>query len=195
MKIFLTLFVFLFSSSVLGDNISDFQIEGMSIGDSLLDYMSKEEINNGTKFIYERHDKNIGKDIAKTYNDKNLSTYNAVYIDFKTKDNIFEIVALEGTIFYEESIEECYKKQKQVFEEIKLIFKDADTQKEGPVNHQAYPNGEIKKTRYSFFINENKVSNLEVICYDIVEELQMTDRLVVSLKSKEFNEWLEEIYK
>ena len=195
MKTFLTFFVLLFSSLVVADDISDFEIEGMSVGDSLLDYMSEDEIKNNIKFIYEKEDKNIGRDIAKTYNVKNLNTYDVVYIDIKTKDNIFEIVALEGTIFYEESIEECYKKQKQVFEEIKLIFKDADTHKEGPINHQAYPNGEVNKIRYSFFINENKVSNLEVICYDIVEKLQMKDRLVISLKSKEFNEWAAEIYK
>ena len=36
--------LFLLSSpSVFADDISDFQIEGMSIGDSLLDYMSEEE--------------------------------------------------------------------------------------------------------------------------------------------------------
>ena len=40
MKTLLTLFVVLFSSSVLVEDISDFQIEGMSIGDSLLDYFS-----------------------------------------------------------------------------------------------------------------------------------------------------------
>ena len=42
MKTLLTLFVVLFSSSVLAEDISDFQIEGMSIGDSLLDYFSEE---------------------------------------------------------------------------------------------------------------------------------------------------------
>ena len=44
MKIILTLFIFSFSSSVFANNISDFQIEGMSIGDSLLDYFSEEKI-------------------------------------------------------------------------------------------------------------------------------------------------------
>ena len=44
MKILLTLFVLLFSPSVLAEDISDFQIEGMSVGDSLLDYFSEEEI-------------------------------------------------------------------------------------------------------------------------------------------------------
>ena len=44
MKILLTLFVLFFSSSVVAEDISDFQIEGMSIGDSLLDYLSEEKI-------------------------------------------------------------------------------------------------------------------------------------------------------
>ena len=44
MKTLLTLFVLLFSSSVLADDISDFEIEGISIGDSLLDYMTEDEI-------------------------------------------------------------------------------------------------------------------------------------------------------
>ena len=42
------LFLILFSvqTSSLGSSISDFQVEGISIGDSLLDYMSEEEIKN-----------------------------------------------------------------------------------------------------------------------------------------------------
>ena len=37
--------IFLLSSlSVFADDISDFQIEGMSIGDSLLDYMTEDKI-------------------------------------------------------------------------------------------------------------------------------------------------------
>ena len=35
---------FLSSPSVFADDISDFQIEGISIGDSLLDYMTEDEI-------------------------------------------------------------------------------------------------------------------------------------------------------
>ena len=46
MKILLTLFVLLLSSSVLAEDISDFQIEGMSIGDSLINYYSEERISN-----------------------------------------------------------------------------------------------------------------------------------------------------
>ena len=44
-KLFIIIIIFIsFQSLSKADDISDFQIEGMSIGDSLLDYMSKEEI-------------------------------------------------------------------------------------------------------------------------------------------------------
>ena len=177
------------------DDISEYEIEGISIGDSLLDYMSKEEVKDTMSFVYERHDKNIGKDVAKVFYDKNLNVYDALYIDFKTTDNIFEILAINGTLFYDDNIKECYKKQIQLVEELKLVFKDANVKKEGPINHQAYPNGEVKKIRYSFFINKNAQSNLEIICYDIAEELKKQDRLVISFKSKEFNEYANKIYK
>ena len=36
----------------LADDISDFQIEGISIGDSLLDYFSEEEIKAKGNFVY-----------------------------------------------------------------------------------------------------------------------------------------------
>ena len=52
MKILLTLFVLLFSPSVLAEDISDFQIEGISIGDSLLDYFSDEEIKNNIMKVF-----------------------------------------------------------------------------------------------------------------------------------------------
>ena len=44
MKKTLIILVSLFSSLVFANDISDFQIEGISIGDSLLDYMSEKEI-------------------------------------------------------------------------------------------------------------------------------------------------------
>ena len=56
MKIFLTFLVLLFSSSVVAEDISDFEIEGMSLGDSLLDYFSEREIkNNKRNYIFQNN--------------------------------------------------------------------------------------------------------------------------------------------
>ena len=57
MRIFLSVLILIFSlqSWTKADNISEFEIEGISIGDSLLDHFSKEEILKQTeenKFMY-----------------------------------------------------------------------------------------------------------------------------------------------
>ena len=46
MRIFLAIVILIFSlqSWTKADNISDFQIDGMSIGDSLLNFANKQEI-------------------------------------------------------------------------------------------------------------------------------------------------------
>ena len=54
MRIFIAALVLIFSlqSWSKADDIRDFEIEGMSIGDSLLDYLSEEEIKSNKKFLY-----------------------------------------------------------------------------------------------------------------------------------------------
>ena len=51
------------------DDITDFQIEGMSVGDSLLDYFSEEEIQEKLKGAYSYKDKFklILDEISKTF--------------------------------------------------------------------------------------------------------------------------------
>ena len=193
--IYICLFLYILPSLSFAEDISEFEIEGISVGDSLLKYMSRKEIENNLSYVYKDLDKYIGKDIAQISYDKNLKIYDEVHLDFKTTDEIFEIVAINGILFYEDNVNECYQKQLQLVGELKLIFKGVDVRKEGPSNHPAYPNGEIKYTRYAFFINENEYSNLEVFCYDIVKKLKKKDRLTLNLKSKEFNDYAGKIYK
>ena len=54
MRVFIAVLVFIFSfqSWTKADDISNFQIEGMSLGDSLLDYMSEDEIKKNMTDIY-----------------------------------------------------------------------------------------------------------------------------------------------
>ena len=193
--LYICFFIFILTPLSYPEDISEFEIEGISIGDSLLKYMSRAEIENNLSYVYEDLDKYIGKDVAQISYNKNLKIYDEIHLDFKTTDDMFEIIALNGILFYEDNVNQCYQKQVQLVEELKLVFKGVDVRKEGPLNHPAYPNGEIKYTRYAFFINENDYSNLEVFCYDIVEELKKTDRLTLNLKSKEFNDYAGKIYK
>ena len=53
--VILVLGLFLITPS-FADDISDFEIEGMSIGDSMLDYFSKSEINNNLATYYNNNE-------------------------------------------------------------------------------------------------------------------------------------------
>ena len=87
----LVLCLFLITSSK-ADDISDFQIEGMSIGDSLLDYMSEEEIKANTYDVYSYlKDKTFGLAAFNTLAGYNFSKYEAVQIEFMKNDKNYII--------------------------------------------------------------------------------------------------------
>ena len=54
MRLFILITIFIFShiSIIKADNISDFQIDGIGIGESLLDHFSKTELDNQQRYIY-----------------------------------------------------------------------------------------------------------------------------------------------
>ena len=184
-------FVLLLNSNAYAENMEDFELEGVSVGNSLLDYFSEKEIINNSKYIYENK-KSFSKDIAIIYYNKNLKEYDLIQIDFKINDKKFEIVGLSGFIVYDNDLDSCYKKQEQIFKDLKIIFKGVNTLKFDVEDHPGYPIGEVKLKRFSFFLNENKNSNLEIICFDA---LKLEDRLSVSFKSLEFNNWLIKLHK
>ena len=61
MRVFIAVLVLIFTLQTpsQADDIRDFQIEGMSVGDSLLDYMSKKQILNNIVGIYNSKSKFI----------------------------------------------------------------------------------------------------------------------------------------
>ena len=194
MKTILILVVLFFSSSVFADDISDFQIEGIGIGDSLLDHMTIEEINNEIDFIYGEFNNSKSKNIAVVNYYKDLQIYEALTIDFKTNDPKFEIAGISGIIIYEDNIDNCLRKQKSIFEEVKLSLTNVHYKEFEPYSHEGYPVGDVILNTISFFLDMKKRSNLEIICWDISEKMNIPNRLDFSLKSHELNDFLEEIY-
>lgn len=193
MKKLLTFFLIIFFNfSILSfaENIKEIEMEGVSIGDSLLKFFSKDEILEKKEFIY-ANEKSFSKDIAGIFYYKNLLDYDSVQIDFKFNDPNFTIVGLSGFINYENDINNCYKKQNEIFKDLKSILNNVGTQLGDIEDHPGYPKGEVKYKRYSFFLVEGERSNLEIMC---IEALNHKDRLSVSMKSIEFNDWMYKLY-
>ena len=97
MKIILIILIsiFRFQSLTKADDIRDFEIEGMSIGDSLLNFLSKNEIENLRRNYVQ------GKDYYVVGIDDKLSTYQTTDVYIKTGDTNYTIRTLGGMIFYD----------------------------------------------------------------------------------------------
>ena len=80
------------------DNIRDFQIEGMGVGDSLLDYFSEDEIAKEEKF-YDPQLDNAYYRISFKITDK--SEYDFIAAHIKDHDSNYVISSLEGLKYLE----------------------------------------------------------------------------------------------
>ena len=99
--------MFSFQSLAKADDIKDFQIEGVSIGDSLLDHFSKDQIvNNNLKANY----KNKSIEGLLFQNIDFIVNYDAMQFVYKVKNmEIINITALTKT---GSDINLCKKKKK-----------------------------------------------------------------------------------
>ena len=114
------------------DDIRDFKTEGISIGDSLLSFGSKDQINLlnhlNSKSKYTIYD--IEKIIdTKTYDYMSLTT--------KINDKNFIVTSVAGIINYVE-LDNCLDQQEQISKEIESILKYDDK------DERVYPHREIK---------------------------------------------------
>ena len=98
MKVFITVIILIFSlqSFTKADDIRDFEIEGISIGDSLLDYFTEEEIKNHNQDNYYNWVKEKKKfTIMEILGHKNFRTFDGMQFAYKKNDPnyiIYEIL-------------------------------------------------------------------------------------------------------
>jgi len=188
MRVFIAVLVLIFSlqSWTRADDISDFQIEGMSVGDSLLDYFTEEEINNKRKLYWKK------KYISIVFvNLPSFEVYNAVQFTYKTNDKKFKIYSIEGWLDFDYTIKNCYKKQDEIVKELSSVFKNVNKQKQKG-KHDADRSGESKIIAVNFYFDSG--GSARVICTDwgekISKEKNWKDKLKVIINSKEFAHFL-----
>ena len=191
MKILLTLFVLFISSSVVADDISDFQIEGMSVGDSLLDYMSEEEIKKEikeNKYMY----KYLSDKFGEVYLYEGLQTYKKISFMVKPDDKRFIIYNIRGQISYIENHNACLKTLNEISEEFSNIFPEAKKTKLNTYKHPVDPTGRSTADMTKFiFISGDQIT---VLCTNYEESLRIKNNwaegLSVAIDRKEVSDWL-----
>ena len=172
---------FLFSHSVFADDISDFDIEGISIGDSLLDYMTEDEILKGieeTKNDYlwlkepYKYAEVFIRRVFPTYKDglAVLVKNNASNKYIVNTNEKFSILSIRGMIHYIEDLDGCLKKKDEVAGVLSRVFSNADISNYD-MNHAADPSGNSKAYITDIFLNSGEL--VKIYCADFEETFRL----------------------
>lgn len=184
MKFSISLLILFFSYFALADDMTDFDIEGFSIGHSMLDTFSKEEINNFNKIPY---DDDTFYDLISL--PANLEIYDLLIFGIKKNDPEYSIYSINAVLIYDNQIEKCLKKKKEIVSDIKIIFDKSVKIEEYQDSHNGDKTG--NSIFYSTDFNFDSGDNVRVMCLDVTPELnQGPDHLRVIINSKEYIEWL-----
>ena len=189
MKTLLTLCVLLFSSSVVADDISDFQIEGMSVGDSLLDYMTEEEIKNEirvNRYMYNY----LTDEFGEVYLFNEIKNYDYMSFFVKTDDKNYLIYGLKGIIKIN-NLEKCLEKQNKLLSDSKEVIPNSEPEIEN-IDHPVDPTGKSKI--YSKFIYLNSGDFIRVACNMFEKKLAKKNNwnsgLTLFIGKEELEYWL-----
>ena len=195
MKNIIIVIIFLLNLQSLtnADDISDFEIEGMSIGSSLLDYFSKKKIIDkknsysdkgyifGVKDFYSITFRQLPR----------FQVYEAIQIYLKDKDENFTIQALSGFKYFENNIDECYSDLNFIEKEFDNIFKNASKVGDGKKRKHHYDkSGKSTTLDYYYFINSNNYEFISIVCTDWSENMSRKDSFQVQISSYEFGDFL-----
>jgi len=202
-KLLILLFsIFLLSSpSVFADDISDFTIEGISIGDSLLDYMTEDEILKGiesTKDYY--FYLNEPNKYAEVYLFKNYQKYDVISFFVRNtasseyisnKNNKYKILYVRGMLPYIEDFDGCLKERDKISEELSKMFPNIDKEPSFSVS-PSDPSGNSFNDGIWFYFDSGDA--ISVHCSDWEETFRINknwkEGLNISIRSKDVDDWL-----
>jgi len=186
---YLFLILFSFSTPSFADDISEHQIEGISIGDSLLDHLSKEEIITEIEFNKPTYNY-LNNDFGEVYLFGDFNIYKHLAFFVKPKDKHYTIHMIKGAILYDDKLEQCFAKQKEIEKAFSLIYKNA-TKRKATAEFDWDPTGE--SVIHSTYFDFDSGDYIRVSCAKYKKSLKIennwVDNLQVVIGTKEIMYW------
>ncbi len=167
------------------NDIRDFEIEGISVGDSALDYFSEKKILRELE-IGKNEYKWTDQKFADVYKYGGTELYDKIVVSVKRKDKKYIIYSVTGQIDYK-NINDCFKKQKEIEDEFSSSLSNTKKIKYAQ-KHSQDKTGKSRIHRVLFEFNDG--SKIEAICSDIAKHMKQPSGLDVGIVSAEYRNWL-----
>ena len=172
------------------EDITDFQVEGMSLGNSLLEYYSKKKILNET--TYENEQGN-NKEVGFLYLDGDngeFKNYRRIKIGYKTKSENYKIILITAFVDINKDINKCIAKKKEITKDLENLFNNLDLEEYGWKQHSFDATSRTNSSVIYFPTSSTYRPFVRAICYDWSKKSGYDDQLRVELVSSEYYEWL-----
>lgn len=193
-KTFLIVVVLIFSLQAYtkADDISEFEIEGLSVGDSLLNFASEQEIKKAKAKEQFPNDKYI---IYRYDLIKSPTQYDWISVTAKKNDLKYIVTNIAGAIDYEE-LEECLLLKKDIVASIENLFKSVQKQEDKYQSGQDKTGKSIVYGTQYYFKPYPSNEAISVNCYHMSDVSNVRKSLKVAVNIEEYAYFLiNEAYK
>ena len=204
--LFLIIWFLTFQNQSLSDDIQYFKIEGMSIGDSALDYYSESQLEDNEQGWH-----NYSYNEYSTSYMPGKGIYNWFLVSYKNDDNNFIIEGLVGGLEKNNyNNKECNNKLDVAAINISELFKNTKRSKKKlykveynsrKVFQEANQSGKSTATSISFDFNGR--GKIILSCYDMdkatnqidspIKDINQFDTFRIDIRSKVFKNYLEKV--
>ena len=184
--LFLYLFLILFTLQTpsQADDIRDFQIQGMSIGDSALDYFSEDEIKNGSSIFGK--DKSIYKIELRG---SKIKQYDGIGFYFSKGDKNYIIKGITAGLFFDD-FKKCKQKKKEIEKDVSNIFSSTKKNSED-YKHPIDKKSLVSQTTYE---SSNLKGIVSIACYDWHKNIEKNkgwnDHLAIEIYDADTEYWI-----
>ena len=202
MKRLLLILILTFSFQTLSraDDLRDFEIAGISVGDSLLEHFSKEtileELNSPFTFIYKDNkfaDIAIGNTDTYVLN-KKFDNYYDLGVVIKPNDKNFRIYKISGRIFCKNDFNICLSKKTEIVSELINFFGNEATPDtfDAVLGYDKTGNSKSYATVFNFKAHEDLVRIVATNwSQKLTEEKKWGDNLKIEIFLREFVTFME----
>ena len=181
---YIILILLSFSVSTYADDIRDFEIDRISIGDSLLNHFSKDKILNARN--YDELPSDMKFRIIDIYTENRL--YDGMKFYFIPNDKKFIIQSFKGKKYYS-NINNCYIKLKKFEKEISNQFNITEKYSQIKEKLMDDPTGKSTYTTTFFILDDGGRGS--VSCYDWHASTNNKKYISVSIQSKAVAGWVD----
>ena len=180
-----------FQTLTKADDISDFEIEGISIGDSLLDHLSEKEIIEEMETNKSSY-RNFSDDFGEVYIFDKFESYDRLSFLIKPEDKKYIIYFIKGSISYDNKLDQCFAKKEEIKQEFSKIFKNA-TERKKTLKFKFDLTGKSVTYNYYFYLNSGDYARVGCSKYrkDLKIKNNWEDSLQVVIGAEEILNWFD----